>query len=53
MIKMLKWNDAKGEYEPYDVPADWGCKLYEPKDKLRKLRQGGAFRRVLPVDGNP
>lgn len=29
MIKMLKWNDAKGEYEPYDVPADWEYKLYE------------------------
>lgn len=28
-MKMLNWNNEKGEYELYDVPADWECKLYE------------------------
>lgn len=28
-MKMLKWNNEKGKYELYDVPADWQCKLYE------------------------
>ena len=26
---MQKWNNEKGEYEPYEVPANWQCKLYE------------------------
>lgn len=29
MMTMQKWNNKKGEYEPYEVPADWKCKLYE------------------------
>ena len=28
-MKMLKWNDAKGKYELYEVPADWECRLAE------------------------
>lgn len=28
-MKMLKWNNEKGEYEPYEVPADWQCRLAE------------------------
>lgn len=30
MSKIQKWNNAKGEYEPYEVPADWQCRLSEP-----------------------
>lgn len=29
MMEMQKWNNEKGEYEPYDVPADWQCRLAE------------------------
>lgn len=29
MMIIQKWNNEKGEYEPYEVPADWQCKLYE------------------------
>lgn len=27
---MQKWDNEKGEYEPYEVPADWQCRLSEP-----------------------
>lgn len=50
-MKMQKWNNEKGEYEPYDVPADWQCRLAEEDmnnivncagcgKKMRFLRQG-------------
>lgn len=28
-MTMQRWNNKKGEYETYEVPADWQCKLYE------------------------
>lgn len=50
-MEMQKWNNEKGEYEPYDVPADWQCRLAEEDmDKIvscagcgKKMRFGECY----------
>lgn len=27
-MRMIKWDSKRNEYEPYDVPDDWKCKIY-------------------------
>ena len=45
MMIMQKWNNEKGKYELYDVPADWQCKLYED-DMNQKINCASCGKKI-------